>query len=347
MKLTVLVPTYRRSKDLARCLEALKRQTNSADELLIVVRDTDEETHEFLRGFKVGDLPLKVVDVVVPGQVAALNAGLLAATGDTIAITDDDADPHPDWLERIEAHFLADEMVGAVGGRDWVYESGSAEPLNVDTFVTVGKLQWFGRAIGNHHIGSGAAREVDILKGANMSYRRCAIDRLQFDGRLKGKGAQVSNDMGFSLAVRKRGWKVIYDPMVAVNHYPAVRMDADRRNAFNFAAYYNAAHNETLIMADHLAKVNFAAYLLWSLLIGTRGCFGILQMLRFVVSAPDLTVRKWMAATLGHLQAVIARAPIGVSEAPDELPPNPQFWGNRIFEVPQNCGVGEPPRHGS
>jgi len=27
----------------------------------------------------------------------------------------------------------------------------------------VGKLQWFGRLIGNHHIGSGEGREVDAL----------------------------------------------------------------------------------------------------------------------------------------------------------------------------------------
>jgi glycosyltransferase involved in cell wall biosynthesis len=305
MKITVLVPTYRRCKDLERCLEALKRQSCPAAEVLVVVRDTDEEIHGFLKDSVVGILSVKVVNVAALGQVAALNAGLAVATGEIIAITDDDAAPHPDWLERIEAHFLADETIGGVGGRDWVYQNGKTEPLSVDAFVTVGRLQWFGRAIGNHHIGTGAARAVDILKGANMSYRRSAIDGLQFDGRLKGKGAQVSNDMGFSLAVRKRGWKVIYDPMVAVNHYPAVRMDADRRNAFNFEAYYNAAYNETLIIAGHLARINFSAYLLWSMLIGTSGCFGLLQALRFIPSEPDIALRKWRAATLGRLHAVI------------------------------------------
>jgi glycosyltransferase involved in cell wall biosynthesis len=338
MGISVLVPTYRRSKDLARCLEALKQQTNPADELLIVVRDTDEETHDFLRGFAAGDLPLKVVNVTAPGQVAALNAGLLAAAGDIIAITDDDAAPHPDWLERIQGHFLADETIGAVGGRDWVYENGNSQPLSVDRFVTVGKLQWFGRAIGNHHIGSGGAREVDILKGANMSYRRSAIDGLQFDVRLKGKGAQVSNDMGFSLAVRKRCWKVIYDPIVVVDHYPAWRFDADRRDQFSFDAYYNAAYNETLIMAGHLAKINFVAYLLWSMLMGTRGCFGVLQMIRFVSSERGLAVRKWRAATWGHLQAVIDCVRFGSALSPalslrareqDSGSPSPQGEGVR------------------
>jgi len=37
MTITVLIPTYRRPQDLARCLEALQKQTRLADEVLLVV----------------------------------------------------------------------------------------------------------------------------------------------------------------------------------------------------------------------------------------------------------------------------------------------------------------------
>jgi cellulose synthase/poly-beta-1,6-N-acetylglucosamine synthase-like glycosyltransferase len=241
-----------------------------------------------------------------------LNVGLAAAIGEIIAITDDDAAPHLDWLERIEEHFLADDRVGGVGGRDWVYQPGSQAPEQVadDRLISVGQLQWFGRTTGNHHIGVGVAREVDILKGANMSYRRSAILGLGFDERLRGAGAQVSNDMGFSLSVRKRGWKLIYDPIVAVDHYPASRFDADRRNQFDFDAYSNAAYNQTIIMISFLAKGSCVAYLLWSILIGTSGCFGILQMIRFIPSEQNLALRKCIAAMLGHFQALCSREPV-------------------------------------
>ena len=36
MKITVLVPTYRRTSDLARCLDALARQRRAPDEVLVV-----------------------------------------------------------------------------------------------------------------------------------------------------------------------------------------------------------------------------------------------------------------------------------------------------------------------
>lgn len=38
MKLTVLIPTYRRPNDLARCLSALQHQIPSTEELLVMVR---------------------------------------------------------------------------------------------------------------------------------------------------------------------------------------------------------------------------------------------------------------------------------------------------------------------
>ena len=71
INITVIVPTYRRPKDLARCLEALKQQTRQADEVLVVVRDTDAATWTLLKSFNSNYLPLCPVKVSIPGQVAA------------------------------------------------------------------------------------------------------------------------------------------------------------------------------------------------------------------------------------------------------------------------------------
>ena len=101
MKISVLVPTYRRPADLARCLLALQRQQRLPDEVIVVARPEDDATHERLADPSVGGaLPLRIVPVDVPGQVAALNQGLDSATGDVVAITDDDAAPRADWLAR-------------------------------------------------------------------------------------------------------------------------------------------------------------------------------------------------------------------------------------------------------
>ncbi len=281
-------------------MAALKKQTRMVDEIIVTVRDTDTQTWEFLSTYNRDDIPLQTVTVTVPGVVAAMNLGLSAATGDIIAFTDDDAAPHPDWLERMEAYFLTDVKIGAVGGRDWQYvgtqikEAGERED--------VGRLQWFGRVIGNHHFGIGNAREVDVLKGVNMGFRRSAIEGLQFDERMRGTGAQVHFELAFNLALRRRGWKIIFDPLVAVDHYPAVRFDEDKRDRFNSIAWSNAVHNETLALLEHFPLSQRLSFTGWAFLIGTREALGLVQLLRLLPREGELAYLKWLASVQGRIQ---------------------------------------------
>lgn len=306
MKTTVLIPTYRRPQDLQRCLEALQNQQRLPDEVLVVLRATDQLTLDLLHQNSFTPLTLRTQYVEQPGQVAALNAGLTAATGDIIAITDDDAAPHPDWLQRIEAHFLADRQVGGVGGRDWVYVGDTLHGPTAEqiTALPVGKIRWFGGILGNHHLGTTQIQDVDVLKGANMSYRRTAIGALRFDPRLQGSGAQVHNDLGFSLAIKRQGWKLIYDPAIAVDHFPAQRFDQDDRDAFCYEAACQAAHNEMLILMDYLIPLRRVAYLGWSVLIGTQRKPGMVQMVRLVPREGWLSLRRSLAALHGRWQGL-------------------------------------------
>lgn len=302
MKISTIIPTYRRPQDLKRCLIAVQNQIRLSDEVIVVVRDTDVETWNFLNNFKSNLVFLKLVKIAIPGVVAAMNLGLKTSQGDIVAFTDDDAAPHQDWLERIEQHFLKDKLIAGVGGRDLLY---AGEQLLEANQQVVGKLQWFGRVIGNHHIGLGEAREVDVLKGVNMSFRRTAIKGMYFDQRMKGTGAQVHFELEFCLSLKKAGWKLIYDPQIMVDHYPAQRFDEDQRKQFNSVAFANAVHNQNLAILEHLSPLKRVMFLFWSNFIGTRTDFGILQLLRFLISDKDLAFKKWIASIRGRSQAWI------------------------------------------
>ncbi len=301
MTISVMIPTYRRPQDLARCLKALEQQTRKPEQVVVVVRDTDNDTWAFLKDYHPEAFKLEAATVTVPGVVAAMNVGLDTTTGDIIAITDDDAAPHPDWLARMETHFLSDSRIGGVGGRDLVYVGNKLIYQSVSEVV--GKLQWYGRVIGNHHTGMGTAREVDVLKGVNMAYRRSAIAGLRFDERMLGTGAQVHFELAFSLRVRSRGWKLIYDPLINVDHYPAQRFDEDQRNNFNHLAWKNAVHNETLALLEYLPPLRLVIFMLWATLVGTRTAFGLLQLLRFLPKEKTLAWQKWLASMQGRIQA--------------------------------------------
>lgn len=279
---------------------ALQAQTKPVDQVIVVVRDTDTETWEFLAQFHPQNLPLQTVKVTQTGVVAALNAGLAAVEGDIFSITDDDAAPHPDWLERINAHFISDSSVGGVGGRDWVHYG---DKIADGQELIVGKLQWFGRVIGNHHLGVGEAREVDVLKGVNMSFRTQAIGELKFDSRMRGTGAQVHFEMAFTLTLKRAGWKMIYDPQVAVDHYPAQRFDEDQRHNFNEIALINLVHNETLVLLEHLPPSRHFVFWIWAVFVGTRESLGFIQWLRLLPSQGKIAGQKLIVSWRGRWQA--------------------------------------------
>jgi cellulose synthase/poly-beta-1,6-N-acetylglucosamine synthase-like glycosyltransferase len=296
-RIALIVPTYRRPADLRRCLEAVASQRRPADQVIVVMRENDESTRQAVQATDPDRRWLTVVTVHVPGVVAALNAGLAAAHADIIAFTDDDAAPHPDWLQRIAARFASDPRVGGVGGRDFVYQCGRLEN---DLHRVVGRITWFGRSIGHHHLGIGPCREVDALKGVNMSFRATALNGVSFDTRLLGTGAQVCNELGVSLAVKRRGWRLVYDPQIAVDHYPAIRHDEDQRSTFCVEAVHNAAFNEALLLCEHFGWRRYL-FMVWALAIGHRGAPGLLQWLRLRASEPCTATGRFLASWRGRV----------------------------------------------
>ena len=194
MRVTVVVPTYARPAELARCLASIRAQTIAPHEVLVTVRNTDVATRPVVEALAATWPQLRIVSVTRAGVVAAMNAALDSATGDIFALTDDDAEPAADWLERMGRVFDLETDVGGVGGKD--LQSGVA-----DRRSDVGRLQWFGRVIGNHHTGTGAARDVDVLKGACCAFRMNALRTIRFDQRLRG---QVKDEIGLKFGYHAR-----------------------------------------------------------------------------------------------------------------------------------------------
>lgn len=296
---SVVIPTYQRSQRLLSCLRSVHKQLQPDDEIVVVARVEDTATQNLLSQ-EIESFPqVQIVTVTRPGMVAALNAGCIATKGDIIAFVDDDVVAHCNWLKNLRWHFEADAQVGGVGGRDWIYDDGHLLSEATSSNPVVGIVQWHGRMIGNHHLGVGAPREVHLLKGANMSFRRVAFHGLQFDERLRGSGAQVHCDMAFSLSVRRRGWKLIYDPQVSVDHHRAQRFDEDQRHMFHSEAFFNAVHNQTLTLLEELSPLRRTCFLAWSLTVGTRDAFGLVQWVRFVPTGIYVSSHKLRASWRG------------------------------------------------
>jgi glycosyltransferase involved in cell wall biosynthesis len=301
---SVIVTTYRRVERLDACLAGLRSQTWPAEEVVVVVHVSDYASADHVERLTADWPELRSVRVDRAGSVAALNRGLAAARASIVAFVDDDAVPAPDWLERIVCTFAQDERIAAVGGRDHVIVDGQvfgAESRRPGP--TVGRIQWFGRMIGNHHVGVGAARDVDVLKGANMSFRRAAAAEHAFDDRLRGGGAQVHSELSICLPLRRRHLRVIYDPQILVTHSPAPRPHGDRRHDRAPATVHAFAHNETLAVLDYFGPMRRLVYAAWGLAIGTSYCPGLVVLARDGVTGRRAAWPRFVAAQRGRAAA--------------------------------------------
>jgi GT2 family glycosyltransferase len=232
--------------------------------------------------------------------VAALNAALDTAKGDILAITDDDGAPRPEWIARTERWFEKKPRVGGVGGPDWTH---SGDDVFDGSAGVCGNLQWWGR-IDATASERGAPSDVDILKGCNMTFRRSAVGNIRFDIRLAGSGAQLFNDFDFCLAVRRAGWRLVYDPAVEIDHYPGERHDADKRDKFVNEALANAIHNRTFLILKHLPTPNRLAYLTYAFLAGSRPVPGLILLPERIARRTPNAVSYWRATAEGHVRGL-------------------------------------------
>lgn len=235
--ISVVVPSYHRAASLDRCLAALEQLVRPPAETIVVARPEDGLTADVARRRGV-----RLVPTVLPGLAAAMQAGADAAGSDVLAFTDDDAEPAPDWTQRIEQGFLRNTRLGALGGRDAVVGDRD-EPISSSS---VGRITWYGRIIGGHHRGRGPAVPVTHLKGVNLAVRRDVFSGLHLDALVRGRGAQYGNELFVCLTASRRGWEVRYDPQLVVVHHAEVRADGTARNAISRAQIRADATNVTL-----------------------------------------------------------------------------------------------------
>jgi GT2 family glycosyltransferase len=301
----ILVASYGRPDVLRRCLAGIAAQQRPPDDVIIVVRRTDQATQDALAPMIAGGATLRMVMADMPGLIAARNAGVDACRTDILAMVDDDAVPHPDWAARILEHFQRDDRLGGLGGRDRCHDGTGFDDTRASV---VGRLQWFGRTVGNHHRGFGDPREVDILKGANMSYRATVFARCRFDVHLRGIGAQPNEDMRFSLQVKSAGWKLVYDPQVLVDHYPHERQEkrfySGVQPVTNPEAYKELAYNEVAAIWENLSAVRRVAFVLWSLLVGTGVSPGLVQAVRYTPRLGWMSWRRFHLNMVGKFAAI-------------------------------------------
>ncbi|HEY3752708.1 MAG TPA: glycosyltransferase [Pseudonocardiaceae bacterium] len=257
--LSVVVVNYRGADDTITCLRALGTELDyPADRLQLVVVD-NASGDDSVRRIK-AELPgvTLVESATNLGFAGGCNLGAERATGEVLALLNNDARPDPNWALAAVAVLRADPTVASVASKvlDWSGE-------RVD-YVDAG-LTWFGMGYkpdagrpvaelsADRHQ---APRDVLFATGAAMFVRADVFAEIGgFDERFFMFYEDV--DLGWRLNLR--GWRVRYEPTsIAYHRHHASMSKADgadnarefyllERNAL--AALYKNVSDETLAVA--------------------------------------------------------------------------------------------------
>lgn len=304
MQLCVMLYNYRRPTDLRRCLTALSVQSYPPNKVILISRPYDPDRDTIVSEF---GSRLEIEKIEVPlsyGPMQYYNIALQKATGDVLALTHDDAEPHVDWLFSI-AQSYNNPKVGGVGGRE-IFPG--YENVKITSNNNIGKVFWWGRITGNHHYFDDGIKSVDFLTGANCSYK---IDLLHevggFDEDLCWQRDSCWYwDLSVGLRIKRAGYSLTYNSKAVVNHFPG-DLFTGKGSGYWKKVGSCKAKNETSVMLRYYYKnpLQKFSYILWGILVGTTDTYGLLQFLRYLPKEHVLAWRKFVDSLLGRYQGVV------------------------------------------
>ncbi|WP_089724111.1 glycosyltransferase family 2 protein [Candidatus Thiosymbion oneisti] len=200
---SVIIPTYNRPRQLARCLDALSATRGEVFEV-IVVDDGSPEPAEIVTHAFAGRLDITCLRQKNAGPASARNAGARAARAPILAFTDDDCRPEPDWLSRIAAA-VRREPHALAGGRTYnILEDNIFSETSQDLIGFLYKYTTR-RGGGLHFFTSNnlacSARRHTAIGGFDESFPLAAAE-----------------DRDYSLRWMDMGWPLVYVPDAVMGH---------------------------------------------------------------------------------------------------------------------------------
>lgn len=204
MSVVICAYTEHRWNNLLEAVEAVRRQTVSAGEIIVVV-DHNPALLERVRQ-AMPDV-VAIENHEARGLGGARNSGVAAARGQVVVFLDDDALPEPDWLASMQSAYANPDVVGVGGAIEPIWEAGRPAWLPEEFYWVVGCTY---RGLPE------TTTPVRNLIGCNMSFRREIFSEVGLF-RL-GYGCDETE---FCIRVGQR-WpsrQMIYEPKARVGHH--------------------------------------------------------------------------------------------------------------------------------
>ncbi len=248
LRVSVTIPNWNGAKFLGPCLDALRHQTRQPDEVVVVDSASSDDSQDVAeRGFpgvrwvQLGNRP---------GIAAAFNACLDHASGDAVALLNNDTVATAEWLRELTAALEREPSAGSVASK--VVFLSDRHTIN-----SAGDFYQPNGVPGNRGVWQADSGQFDTdswvfsAMGAAALYRRTAIDEVgPFDEHL----GSYLEDVDWAFRAHLLGWRCRYAARAVIYHHGS----ATGGGAF---ASYACGRNFPLVFIKNMPRSLFRRYL--------------------------------------------------------------------------------------
>ncbi len=212
---SVVIPNWNGAHHLPTCLNALRRQTYPAIEVIVV----DNASSDGSQALVESSYP-EVRLIALPenrGFTGACNVGILAADGAFIALLNNDTEVDPGWIAALVDAFERHPEAGMVASKMLLFNERDRFHTAGDQYRVDGRLQ--NRGVWEKDTGQYDQEEyVFSACGGSAAYRRAMLDDI---GLLDDDFFFSAEDMDLGWRAQLAGYRCIYTPRAIVYHHLA------------------------------------------------------------------------------------------------------------------------------
>jgi len=203
-RVSVVIPVRNCRGTIDKCLDSLALVEHTSFEALIMDDGSTDGTAEVCEARQW--VTLTRLDRGGPSR--ARNKGIELARGEFVAFTDGDCVVDRAWLNELYSAFVSDDIAGAGGDQTSPVDETRFGRTVQEFFKLIGFMTGYIR-------NDGSLVEVEHNPSCNSMYRKRVLEEQRgFDENLF-----PGEDVDLDYRIRRRGYRLIYNPSAVVGHY--------------------------------------------------------------------------------------------------------------------------------
>ncbi|MBI5148600.1 glycosyltransferase family 2 protein [Candidatus Pacearchaeota archaeon] len=239
--ISLIVVNWNGKPFLKQCFSSLQELNYPKDKLELIMVDNGSKDGSVQ--FMQKNFPeVKIIKNRENNYCKANNLGIKAARGKYVALLNNDAWVHKDWLVELVKVIRKDSKIAAIGSKT-LFENGR---INSTGLIQKKYFYFMDRDFKFNDKKSSRIKEVIGISNVASLYRKEALQEV---GLFDEDFIMYFEDVDLSFSLRKKGWKIVYNPQsIAWHNFRGTS------NSIFFPIYY-CERNRLLFLIKHFPEL--------------------------------------------------------------------------------------------